>query len=318
MGGHISVTSKPGLGSTFLVDLVLPVAEDEVWNEPDSIETQDLSGVRALVIDDIALNCRIAIGQLGQHGIFGDHETNPREGLRRLAEAHNRRQPYDLLILDYQMPGMDGLKVAQLIRSKPAFKRLKIIVQSSVDTAEVKEAFLEAGITAFLVKPLRSGALGAAVNAAFAGAKPQAVARAAMAQPEPARSGGLILVAEDNEVNQRVMAGLLSNSGYELHFAGNGEVAVDLFRRNKYALVLMDVSMPVMDGMAATRMIRELEAAAGQKRTPIIAVTAHAMAEEAASFLERGVDQVLTKPINQAELYKALAHWGSAKARQAA
>jgi CheY-like chemotaxis protein len=270
------------------------------------------------VIDDIALNCRIAIGQLGQYGIFADHETSPKEGLRRLAEAHNRHEPYQLLILDYQMPDMDGLRVAQLIRSKPAFKRLKIIVQSSVDTAEVKTAFLEAGISAFLVKPLRSGALGAAVNAAFSGAKPQAVARAAMARPEPARVGGRILIAEDNEVNQRVMAGLLANAGYELHFAGNGQVAVDLFRRNDYALVLMDVSMPVMDGMAATNAIRELEARAGQKRTPIIAVTAHAMAEEAASFLERGVDQVLTKPINQAELFKALEHWGPAKSRQAA
>jgi len=318
MGGHISVTSKPGLGSTFLVDLVLPVAEDEAWDEPESAALQDLSGVRALVIDDIALNCRIAIGQLGQYGIFADHETSPKEGLRRLAEAHNRHEPYQLLILDYQMPDMDGLKVAQLIRSKPAFKRLKIIVQSSVDTAEVKTAFLEAGISAFLVKPLRSGALGAAVNAAFSGAKPQAVARAAMARPEPARVGGRILIAEDNEVNQRVMAGLLANTGYELHFAGNGQVAVDLFRRNDYALVLMDVSMPVMDGMAATNAIRELEAGAGQKRTPIIAVTAHAMAEEAASFLERGVDQVLTKPINQAELFKALEHWGPAKSRQAA
>ena len=114
------------------------------------------------------------------------------------------------------------------------------------------------------------------------------------------------------------MAGLLQASGFELHFAANGKLAVDLFRQNAYALVLMDVSMPVMDGIAATRVIRDFEASGGRAPTPVVAVTAHAMTEEQQEFLDRGVDQVLTKPVDKAELLEAVAKWAGRPARQVA
>jgi CheY-like chemotaxis protein len=182
-------------------------------------------------------------------------------------------------------------------------------------------------VNAFLVKPLRSGALGEAVSAVIGKAprpapvktpKPKPVA-GPMPTRAPARaSAGRILIAEDNEVNQRVMAGLLNGSGYELHFAVNGEIAVDLFRQNAYALVLMDVSMPVMDGLAATRVIRDFEASGGRSPTPIIAVTAHAMTEERRDFLSRGVDAVLTKPVDKAELLEAVQEWSGRPVRRVA
>jgi len=323
MAGQIGVTSTFGVGSTFRVELTLPIADDEPRLFLEPVERPDLGHVRALVIDDISLNCRISASQLALYGIRSDHETDPREGLRRLADAHNRREPYDLLVLDYQMPGIDGLRVARMIRSKPAFNRLKIVVVSSVDSQDAKDAFLEAGVNAFLVKPLRSGALGEAVSAVIGKAPRPAPVKTPkpkpVAAPIPARaSAGRILIAEDNEVNQRVMAGLLNGSGYELHFAANGEIAVDLFRQNAYAIVLMDVSMPVMDGLAATRVIRDFEASGGRAPTPIIAVTAHAMTEERRDFLSRGVDAVLTKPVDKAELLEAVQEWTGRPVRRVA
>ena len=160
MAGEIGVTSTYGVGSTFRVELTLPIADDEPRLFLEPVERPDLSHLRALVIDDISLNCRISASQLALYGIRSDHETDPRSGLRRLADAHNRREPYDLLVLDFQMPEIDGLRVAQMIRSKPAFKRLKIVVVSSVDSDDVKNAFLKTGVSAFLIKPLRSGVLG--------------------------------------------------------------------------------------------------------------------------------------------------------------
>jgi PAS domain S-box-containing protein len=320
MAGCIDVTSTFGAGSTFRVELTLPIADDEPRLFLEPMERPDLRGIRALVIDDISLNCRISASQLALYGIRSDHETDPRQGLRRLAEAHNRRAPYDLLVLDYQMPEIDGLRVARMIRSKPAFNRLKIVVVSSVDSPDVKEAFLKAGANAFLLKPLRSGELGDAVSAVI-GKVPPAPVKAPEPQrpadPVPVRAGR-ILIAEDNEVNQRVMAGLLNGSGYELHFAANGQIAVDLFRQNAYALVLMDISMPVMDGLAATRVIRDFEASGGRAPTPVIAVTAHAMTEERQDFLSRGVDGVLTKPVDKAELLEAVQEWTGHPARRVA
>nr|WP_321442448.1 response regulator [uncultured Hyphomonas sp.] len=319
MAGEIGVTSTFGVGSTFRVELTLPVADDEPRLFLEPVERADLSHLRALVIDDISLNCRISASQLALYGIRSDHEKDPRAGLRRLADAYNRREPYDLLVLDFQMPDIDGLRVAQMIRSKPAFNRLKIVVVSSVDSAEVKEAFLKTGVSAFLVKPLRSGVLGETVAQAFQGTERRKPAKAPRpeAPARPARavrsgmslSAGRILIAEDNEVNQRVIAGLLRTSGYELHFASNGQEAVELFRQNTYALVLMDVSMPLMDGLEATGVIRDFEGSGGRLPTPIIAVTAHAMTEERRDFLTRGVDAVLTKPLDKAELLETVERW---------
>ncbi|MEZ5999932.1 response regulator [Hyphomonas sp.] len=320
MAGYIDVTSTFGAGSTFRVELTLPIADDEPRLFLEPMERPDLRGIRALVIDDISLNCRISASQLALYGIRSDHETDPRQGLRRLADAHNRRAPYDLLVLDYQMPEIDGLRIARMIRSKPAFNPLKIVVVSSVDSPDVKEDFLKAGVSDFLIKPLRSGELGEAVSAIISKAPPPPV-KAPSAQKSadaaPVRAGR-ILIAEDNEVNQQVMAGLLNGSGYELHFAANGQIAVDLFRQNAYALVLMDISMPVMDGLAATRVIRDFEASGGRAPTPVIAVTAHAMAEERQDFLSRGVDEVLTKPVDKAELLAAIHEWTGHPARRVA
>nr|WP_321360168.1 response regulator [uncultured Hyphomonas sp.] len=321
MAGQVSVTSTFGAGSTFRVDLTLPIADDEPRLFLEPVERPDLSHVRALVIDDISLNCRISASQLALYGIRSDHEKDPREGLRRLADAYNRREPYGLLVLDYQMPDIDGLRVARMIRAKPAFNRLKIVVVSSVDSQDVKDAFLKAGVDDFLIKPLRRGTLGKAVSAVL-GEAPQAVpvpAPRAKPSDRPVPSQrGRILVAEDNEVNQRVIAGMLEGSGYDLHFAANGEIAVDKFRRNAYALVLMDVSMPVMDGMAAMRAIRNFEALDGRPPTPVIAVTAHAMTEERGYFLSHGADAVLTKPLDKDELLKTLRAWTRQAGRRVA
>ncbi|MEZ5953772.1 MAG: response regulator [Hyphomonas sp.] len=324
MGGEVGVISAPGKGSTFEVFLRLPIAESTAAAGPVGPCAHDLSHIRALVLDDIDLNCRIARTQLAVHDMPTESETDPARALQRLVEAHNRRDPLQLLVLDYQMPRIDGLKVARMIRSKPAFRDLKIIVQSSVDTPDVKNAFTAAGVSDFLVKPLRSGALAASVAKAFGCDGTQTLRStptqraAAEARPKEGVTRRRILVAEDNEVNQKVMRGLLAGCGFALDFAGDGQVAVELFRAHDYALVLMDVSMPVMDGIAATQAIRDLEAEAGRPATPILAVTAHALRKEQESFRVRGMDGVLVKPVDQDELLEAVAHWTDMAARDVA
>ena len=169
MGGTIAVTSEPGRGSTFRVELVLPVAEAVAEEASDHGDLPDLSHIRALVLDDIELNCRIVHTQLSRYDMRIDCSVAPREALRMLVEAHNARDPYRLLVLDYQMPDIDGLKVARMIRKQAAFRHLNIIVLSSVDTPDAKHAFELAGATRFLVKPLRNNVLAETVGACFAG-----------------------------------------------------------------------------------------------------------------------------------------------------
>ena len=331
--GHILVRIT-GSGENGYAHLAITVDDTGIGIPEDKLETvfhqfeqADASTTRRFGGTGLGLSiCRSLVeamaGQIDATSTFGVgstfHETDPRQGLRRLAEAHNRREPYDLLVLDYQMPDIDGLRVARMIRSKPAFNRLKIVVVSSVDSQDVKAAFLKARVNDFLIKPLLSGALGKAVSGVIGSAPRPAPVTAPKPVPPAPPPGGRILIAEDNEVNQRVIAGLLEGAGYELHFAANGKIAVDLFRQNAYALVLMDVSMPVMDGMAATRIIRDFEASGGRRRTPVIAVTAHAMTEERREFLSRGADAVLTKPLDKAELLETVRTWTGRTARRVA
>ncbi len=323
MGGCINVSSTPGKGSVFTIHLALPVDETAAGASVPAPVNHDLSQLRVLVLDDIALNCRIAKTQLEQFGAAVNCATTAKSALKKLVDANNSGEPYHMLLIDYQMPDMDGLELTRMIRKYPAFAPLKIIALSSVDAQEVKACFLMAGISEFLVKPLRCGALVRSVATAFAlPVTPVPVVAAApaprRAPVEPQPAGPRILVAEDNETNQRVMKGLLAEYECSLEFAPNGQVALDLYKSRTFDLVLMDVSMPVMDGLAATQAIRAHESASGSKQTPIVAVTAHALNSEHETFRAKGMDDVLCKPVSYDGLIGMIEIWTGAGKRRAA
>ena len=315
MNSEIKLESAPGKGSRFSFSLNLPQAQEggeELRFLPDS--EFDAAGCRILIIDDIALNREILTTQLVQLGAVTDEAASAREAAKLLARSVTTKQPYDLILSDFQMPEIDGLKFVRAMRQKPEFKSIPIIILTSVDAPRLKADFEALDVSACVVKPLRSGVLEREINKALSEpAKPQSLSKPATKLPrrklpaigEKAR----ILVAEDNMINQDVLRRLLANEPYTLDFARNGEIALENFKRRPYDLVLMDISMPVMDGLAATDGIRTYEQANGSHRTPIIALTAHALEQEQRSFLDAGMDDIVLKPIEFERLDTKLRHW---------
>lgn len=321
MEGDITLESILGVGSVFQVKLTLPVSEASV---PEPTEQRDLTGIRALIVDDLAINRSILIEQLGSWGMVPTAVESGEEALKALAEATESNEPYDIAILDYHMPDMDGAMLARAMRDNPAYANTKIVVLSSVDSDANAIAFAETGVQAYLSKPAKSTqlrrtigrVLGASMmpdeNEASKDITPRPFLAAAARPPEPSSAifaheprepGKLyILVAEDNDVNRKVVKTMIGREKRSLTFAHDGKEAYDHFRAHDFDVILMDVSMPVMDGVEATKAIRAYEAQTGMARTPIICLSAHAQASDRARFLDAGMDDYLSKPVSKADL----------------
>ncbi|MEO1029242.1 MAG: response regulator, partial [Pseudomonadota bacterium] len=315
MGGNVTVESAPDKGSRFTFSLCMPLADTEgedLQFLPDlGIEAH---GKSILIIDDIALNREILTAQLEQLGANVDQATSAREAAQLLAKSVSSKKPYDLLISDFQMPEVDGLKFVKAIRQKRDFASLPIIILSSVDGPRLKSEFDTLKVNACIVKPVRSGVLEREIGKALSDpgrqlTAPKSVARLPRRKLPPLGEKARILVAEDNMINQDVLRRLLADQPYTLDFARNGKIALENFKRKAYNLVLMDISMPVMDGLAATGGIRNHELANALERTPIIALTAHALEQEQRTFLEAGMDDIVLKPIEFERLDAKLRHW---------
>ncbi|MEZ5894343.1 MAG: response regulator [Parvularculaceae bacterium] len=312
MGGEIGVDSVPGEGSTFWFTITLPVHEGEARRHAPV----DISGARIAVIDDNAVNRAILKEQLGVWGFDCALYKTGQEGLMALREQAASGHAPDLVILDHHMPGMTGADVAMLLRADPLFKTMPIIMLTSVDEAAGGAGFLSLGVNAHLTKPARSTLLFNTMVKALqqkAGAEEEDAAPAAAKAAAPARkaesTGGIdVLVAEDNEVNRLVLTHLLNDAGVTYKIAHNGREAVAMHAEFSPAVILMDVSMPEMNGFEATKAIRAAEAETG-KRTPIIAITAHAMKDDKDKCLAGGMDDYISKPISGARLKDRLAHW---------
>ena len=234
----------------------------------------------------------------------------------------------DLVILDHHMPGMTGADVAMLIRMDERLKHMPIVMLTSVDEAHDGAAFTSLGADAHLIKPARASALFDAIvrvlqartaDSGRADAPPPAAAHETPAPPQTAAPDHSheILIAEDNEVNRLVISHILQNAGYRFKMAHDGEEAVRMHAELSPSLILMDVSMPVVTGDDAARAIRAAEAGTG-KRTPIIAVTAHAIKDDRDKCLEAGMDDYVSKPISPTRLLDRLAHWLRESAESAA
>ncbi len=308
MGGHIGVESVAGQGSTFWFTARLERASAPV--EGLRGDPPGLDGLGALVVDDNATNRTILEQSLAAWHMRPTATDAGDEALALLRAAAARSDPFELAILDYHMPGMDGLELARAIRADPTVSSTKLVLLTSSGRWGSAQSAAGSEIDAFLTKPIRQSALyDALVTVTGLPEDPDGgrVVTVATVADVRGKSRAHVLVVEDNIVNQKVAAGMLERIGYRVDVAANGLEAVDAIGRVPYALILMDCQMPEMDGYEATAEIRRRQE--GGRRTPIIAMTAGAMEGDEERALAAGMDEFVTKPVKMAELGAVLARW---------
>lgn len=326
-GGKLSVVSSVGCGSAFTVELPLAVVAERRHQKELPATVKD---ARVLVIDDNAVNRRIISEQLKMWGFDGLAVADGLSGIDILAAAHDEGLQIDVVIIDYQMPDMNGLDVARAIRDDRRFDDIALVFLTSMDMVGDDRLFESLKIQAHLMKPARANVLRGAIIDVVRTARVQRLnserlkplpARPPVPPPLPVQHtsvqlsetsdhGALrVLIAEDNPVNQIVFRQILTGSAIAYRIVGNGEEAVQAWRNEPPDLILMDVSMPVMNGHQATGLIRAEETALGGRRTPIIGVTAHALDSDREACLAAGMDDYLSKPISPELLMRKIEQW---------
>lgn len=301
MNGSIWVESTQGKGSTFNFTAEFetgnPVNHDLCSNLPD-----ELGFKHVLIIDDNSTNSLILKNTLEPLGFTCMISSSGKDGLERLYKSLNDGNLYPLILLDYHMPEMDGFEFVERVRSDNRYDGVKIIMMSSITEKDDLNKRNHRGINRYLKKPVLQRDLLETILYTF---KEIPVEKNSRGQNEAAIIPGRklrILLAEDNIVNQKVAASLLIKKwGHEVTIANNGLEAVKALDKNEYDIVLMDIQMPDMDGMEATRLIRESDARQNNKKIPIIAMTAHAMKGDKEKFLDAGMNDYISKPINVEE-----------------
>ncbi|MBB6251175.1 CHASE domain-containing protein [Nitrospirillum iridis] len=306
MDGDIGVESAPGQGSVFWFELPLAPAEPATAPLP-SLES--VRGRHALVVDDLAMNRLILTHNLGfDLGLRVDEASDGETALERLWSAADGPDPYDILLIDNRMPGLSGPEVVTRIRADARFQNLRIILVSSVEPEDGSEGIR---YDALLPKPVRRLSLNEAVARAFGCLMPPCAAKTAEPDAVPDGQGRRVLVVEDNPTNQAVAALMLRKAGYTVAVVEDGAQAVAACAHDRYDIILMDVQMPVMDGVEATRRIRAAETADGRGRTPILAMTANAMAGMSADYTAAGMDDCVYKPFRQQQMLQAVYRWSA-------
>jgi CheY-like chemotaxis protein/HPt (histidine-containing phosphotransfer) domain-containing protein len=320
MGGEMGVQSQPGKGSTFWFTAKLE-KQSEVKQE-EFRPAIDLADSRALIVDDNATNREILHYQLLAWKIRNSSTSGGAEALQMLREAAAAGSPYNLVILDMQMPVMDGVMLARAIKAEPAISGAKLIMLSSLGEQLEQEQLRGVGINACLVKPAKQSCLfdciAEALGAPRSVVTTETVKEEAMNPSTPRKAR--LLLAEDNTINQDVALGQLDRLGYTADVASNGREALDAIGRSTYDIILMDCMMPEMDGYEATRKIREMELqhVSTRERLYIVAMTANAMQGDREKCIAAGMDDYVSKPVQLAELKRALDKWGSTAAASAA
>jgi PAS domain S-box-containing protein len=314
MGGDLTVESIPGRGTTFFFTACFPIeAQPEV---PARIAPAEVAERPVLIVEDTETSRELLETLLRSWSIPQVSVASAEEGLA-LLERRNRkggRDPFGLVLLDWMLPGMNGLDAAERIRTREETRTLPIVLISAYAGKEEEARCAALGVNVFLPKPITASSLFDAIVGAE-GTRVHA-ARRALDAPLEEEFDVQALLAEDNEANQMVATELLSRLGIKLDIANNGREAVEMVRAapQKYAAVLMDMQMPEMDGLAATRILRSDP---GLRDLPIIAMTANAMKADLDACLAAGMNDHVTKPIERKALLQTLRHWLPARPRPA-
>ncbi len=318
MGGHIAVKSEEGVGSIF--SFVVPLHETSPLTTADALPALNLQGFRLLVVDDNETNRKIVREQLRRFEPMIIEAANGAEALVALDTAHQHDQRFDVVILDYQMPGMDGLELAQAIRERKDCPSLPLVMHSSDMRGQPLQRARELGIASYVYKPVSRRKLLESLSLALRQAPAATALQTAVPSgPELAGLAPLrILLVEDLEDNRAVVRLFLKNTPHLIEEAENGSIGVEMFQAGRYDLVLMDIQMPVMDGLAATAAIRAWEQAQHRTATPILALTANAFKEEIDKSLAAGCIAHLTKPMKKKTLLAAIAQYAKAPSDLAA
>jgi CheY-like chemotaxis protein len=309
MGGAITLTSAPGAGTTFTLTLTL--AKPPAGHPAPTPGTADLAGTRLLVVDPDPATRALLQQHTASWGIAAASVEGGRAALRTLRAAATAGQPVEIALIDRALPDLSGETLGRRIKADPQLAATRLVMIASAglrgDAARVRQI----GFAAYLPKPLTAQTLlDCLLQLRAAGPQPDpatgliTVHSMSEQRPAPRR----ILLADDNEVNGRIARLMLEKAGHQVDVVADGAAALEALARTPYHLVLMDVQMPVLDGLEATRRLRALPPPAGQ--IPVVAITANAMAGDDARCLAAGMSDYLTKPIDRARLLAKVAQWG--------
>ncbi len=326
MGGEMKVESEVGVGSTFSFTIDLPVNKNV---KPKKARLHTQKNLNILVVDDSSVNRDILKEMLQHWGWPCVTAPSAKSGLSVLQKADEKNISIDLVILDYQMPDHDGSDFLKAMRKHSRFDDIPVLVLSSVDSSQLARKMKDMGAASFMTKPPRSSflfdtittivhapsledELGALedLGAPMIESRPAHVPSEQSATSEKQDLSEIdILIAEDNEVNQMFVRHAMMELGYKFKVVGNGKLAIEKWKLLKPKAILMDISMPELNGYEATETIRDIEKSQGMKRTPIIAFTAHAMSGDKQDCFDKDMDDYITKPISLEKLKECLEQW---------
>jgi len=312
MGGKITIESQPGQGSTFTFNVKLQKQESYTkrkWNIP-----KRLIGVNVLVVDDNSNSREILTDMLESFSFVVTQASSGDEAVK-MVKKNDKDNPIHFILMDKKMPGMDGIEATRCIKKELSLSQIpSILMVTAYGREEVRKMAIKAGVDAFLIKPTNASVLFNTIMEVMGENK----CKTPLISQDNSEAheieklvthirGAKILLAEDNEINQQVATEMLEYEGFDVTIANNGREAVNLVKNNEYDAVLMDIQMPEMDGLTATKRIREFQTISS--KIPIIAMTAHAIKGEKEKYIETGMDDYISKPVENIDLFKVLSKW---------
>lgn len=307
MNGDMAVQSALNQGSNFFIELTLPVQESQDSSHHQLLMSR-LAGTKVLAIDDNTSTREMLKETLRSYGMEAHTCHSGEQAIQLVKQAITDGVPFQILIIDWRLPGIDGLELVERLQKKLSpEQRPKMILATGYYAEELAEKARAAGTHDFITKPYTTATLARAMNGALSGQKVNPQGQEVQTSTVNASLvGAPILVVEDNEINQHVAKEMLSGHGFRIDLAENGEIAVEKVQKNKYALVLMDIQMPVMDGYRAAETIRQFYS---YQQLPILAMTANAMSGDAEKSLAAGMQGHIPKPIDEDLLLSQIEKW---------